>query len=86
MTSSLDRQGCPGHGLVERHRGSDRRGSFSGRGGCSGQLAQIGRQRESELASRLPGSVYVQADVADPEQSARLVDEVSSASDAWTSW
>ncbi len=30
----------------------------------------------SALASQLPGSVYVQADVADPEQATRLVDEV----------
>ncbi len=29
-----------------------------------------------KLASRLPGSVYVQADVADPEQATRLVDQV----------
>jgi ketoreductase RED2 len=30
----------------------------------------------TELASKLPGSVYVQADVADPQQAVHLVDEV----------
>jgi len=29
-----------------------------------------------KLASRLPGSVYVQADIADPDQATKLVDEV----------
>ncbi len=62
-------------------------GSTSGIGAATaealssaGALVAINSSRSVEegmaFAQRLPGSVYVQADVADPEQATRLVDEV----------